>query len=126
MKMIGILIVDRDRRQHMVHIQPHWRGKGIAIHKPITLINGEPEFRPLHGYWRLTHISTGCGLGACFGNLARAKGFAMAWDAEFAALLPGQPLAPDRMEAWREVLEEMKREPPKNYRDAWADNVHID
>jgi hypothetical protein len=52
------------------------------------------------------------------GNLERAKGFARAWDAEFAALQSGQAMAPDRLEAWRKVVEEMKTEPPRAARAA--------
>ena len=108
MKTIGILIMDRDHGERMIQIRPHWRGAGIAIHHPIAIVNGKPEFRPLRGYWRLTHIPTGLKIGACAGSLGKAKSFAMTWDAEFAALLPGQAMAPDRIEAWLKIVKEMQ------------------
>lgn len=100
-----------------VQIKPNWAGKGIAIHKPLTLDeDGQPLFRQVQGYWRLSHINTGLSLGACMGSLDRAKTVAREWDAEFAALQRGQAMAPDRLEAWKAVVEEMRTEPPRRRR----------
>ena len=52
-------------------------------------------------------------MGCCMGSLDRAKSFAKAWDAEFTALKPGETMAPDRLQAWGKVMEEMKTEPPR-------------
>lgn len=118
-RTIPINLMTRLGGERTIQITPHWAGKGIAIHKPITLgDNGEPVFREVHGYWRLTHIPTGRALGACMGSLKRAKAFAKAWDAEFAALQPGQAMAPDRLEAWKQVVTEMGMEPPRRSRIA--------
>jgi hypothetical protein len=114
---IPINLMTREWGERRIQITPHWAGKGIAIHKPITLNDdGQPVFRQVQGYWRLTHIPTGLAMGACMGSLDRAKGFAKAWDAEFAALQPGQALAPDRLKAWKAVVEEMRIEPPRRSR----------
>lgn len=102
-----------------VRVTPHWAGKGIAIHKPIHINkNGQVSFQQIQGYWKLTHIPTGMSLGCCMGSLDRAKTFAKAWDAEFAALRPGEAMAPDRLQAWCKVVEEMKTEPPRVRRGA--------
>lgn len=102
-----------------VQIKPHWAGKGIAIHKSIHVDkDGQVSFRPIQGYWLLTHIPTGMSLGCCMGSLDRAKGCAKAWDAEFAALRPGEAMAPDRLQAWGRVLAEMGTEPPRVRRGA--------
>jgi hypothetical protein len=55
-------------------------------------------------------------MGSCHGNLERAKAYAKQWDAEFAALQAGQPMAPDRIAAWKAVVEEMRIEPPRKPR----------
>lgn len=116
-RTIPISLMTREWGERTIQIKPHWAGKGIAIHKPVTVDDdGEPMFRQVQGYWRLTHIPTGLAMGACMGSLDRAKGFAKAWDAEFAALQPGQALAPDRLEAWKAVVEEMRTEPPRRSR----------
>jgi hypothetical protein len=113
-RTIPISLMTREWGERTVQIKPHWAGKGIAIHKSVTIDDdGHPAFRQVQGYWRLTHIPTGMGLGACMGSLDRAKGFARAWDAEFAALKPGQAMAPDRLEAWKQTTTEMSIEPPR-------------
>jgi hypothetical protein len=113
-RTIPIKLMTREWGERTVHIKPHWAGKGIAIHKPVTIADdGQPMFRQLQGYWTLTHINTGLRMGACMGSLDRAKGFAKPWDAEFAALQCGEEMAPDQMEAWGRVVEEMKIEPPR-------------
>jgi hypothetical protein len=118
-RTVSIRLMTRDFGERVVRIRPHWAGQGIAIHKPLHVAeNGEATFDPVRGYWRLTHIPTALALGSCMGSLERAKGFARAWDAEFAALQPGQTMAPDRREAWRKVVEEMKAEPPRAARAA--------
>lgn len=120
-RTVSIRLMTRDFGERVVQIRPHWRGEGIAIHKPLHVAeNGEATFDPVRGYWRLTHIPTGMSIGGCMGSLERAKGFARAWDAEFAALQPGQAMAPDRLEAWRKVVEEMMTEPPRAARAAWG------
>lgn len=120
-RTISIRLMTRDFGERVVRIRPHWRGEGIAIHKPLHVAeNGEATFDPVRGCWRLTHIPTALALGSCMGSLERAKSFARAWDAEFAALQPGQAMAPDRLEAWRKVVEEMKTEPPRAARAAWG------
>ena len=93
-----------------VHITPRWAGKGIAIHKPLSLdvITGDPYFQEAPGVWCLTHIHTGMSIGRCHGNLNRAMAYARPWDAEFAALQPGQAMAPDRLKAWAAVAQEMR------------------
>ena len=97
-----------------VTIKPHWAGQGIAIHKPLSVNkDGEVSFQQIQGLWNLTHIPTGMALGCCMGSLDRAKSFAKAWDAEFAALKSGQAMAPDRIQAWGKVMTEMKAEPPR-------------
>lgn len=108
----------RNRGVQRVKITPAWAGKGIAIHKPIAFDpdTREPYFQEIQGLWNLTHIATGMAMGACMGSLDRAKGFARQWDAEFAALQPGQAMAPDRLQAWAAVVEEMKTEPPRKPR----------
>jgi hypothetical protein len=108
----------RNRGMQRVKITPAWAGKGIAIHKPIAFDpdTREPYFQEIQGLWNLTHIATGLAMGACIGSLDRAKGFARQWDAEFAALQPGQAMAPDRLQAWRAVMQEMKSEPPRKPR----------
>lgn len=104
--------------EQRITITPAWAGKGIAIHKPIAFDpdDGEPYFQQIQGLWRLSHINTGLALGACMGSLERAKGFARAWDAELAALQPGQAMAADRLQAWAAVAEEMRTEPPRKPR----------
>lgn len=101
--------------ERTMQIKPHWAGQGIAIHKPVSVDpdGGWVRFNQLQGYWRLTHIPTGLAMGCCMGSLDRAKSFAKAWDAEFAALQPGETMAPDRLQAWVKVTEEMKTEPPR-------------
>lgn len=103
----------RDCGVRCITITPAWAGKGIAIHKPIVFEDGEPYFRRIQGLWNLTHIPTGMAIGACFGSLDRAKRVARQWDAEFAALQPGQAMAPERLHAWKAVVDEMKAEPPR-------------
>ena len=105
----------RDRGEQRIKITPAWAGKGIAIHKPISFDSedGQPYFQQVHGLWRLSHINTGLSLGSCMGSLDRAKGFAREWDAEFAALQTGEAMAPERLEAWKAVVEEMRTEPPR-------------
>jgi hypothetical protein len=101
-------------KKRTIQIKPHWAGKGIAIHKPLSIDDdGEVTFQEVQGLWNLTHIPTGMAIGNCMGSLDRAKGFAKVWDAEFAALQPGQAMAPDRIQAWGKVAEEMKTEPPR-------------
>lgn len=114
-RTIPIRLMTRDHGERVIEIKPHWAGKGIAIHKPLHVDpdNGEVSFRQVQGYWRLTHIATGLSMGCCMGSLDRAKGFAKAWDAEFAALQSGEAMAPDRLEAWSQVVAEMKTEPPR-------------
>lgn len=114
-RTIPIRMMTRAHGERTIQIKPHWAGKGIAIHKPIHIDpdDGEVSFQQIQGYWRLTHIPTGMSLGSCMGSLDRAKGFARQWDAEFAALQPGQAMAPDRLQAWGKVMEEMKTEPPR-------------
>ena len=112
------------RGEKRVTITPAWAGKGIAIHKPILFDeDGEPQFDDAIGLWRLSHIGTGMAIGSCMGSLDRAKGFAREWDAEFAALQPGDAtapllstMAPDRVEALKAALDEMKAEPPRKPR----------
>jgi hypothetical protein len=108
----------RDRGKQRIKITPAWAGKGIAIHKPIAFHpdTSEPYFQEIQGLWNLTHVNTGLAMGSCYGSLDRAKGFARAWDAEFAALQPGEAMAPDRLQAWAAVVEEMKTEPPRKPR----------
>jgi hypothetical protein len=114
-RTIPIRLMTREHGERTIHVKPHWAGKGIAIHKPIAVDpeDGEIRFKQIQGYWRLTHIPTGMSIGSCMGSLDRAKGFAKAWDAEFAALQPGQAMAPERLQAWGKVAEEMKTEPPR-------------
>jgi hypothetical protein len=114
-RTISIRLMARASGERTIQIKPHWCGEGIAIHKPLHADpeNGEVSFDPARGHWRLTHIPTGMLIGSCMGSLDRAKKFAKAWDAEFAALQPGQTMAPDRREAWRKVVEEMMTEPPR-------------
>ena len=114
-RTIPITLQVRGKGVRTIQVKPHWAGQGIAIHKPISVDpeDGEVRFQQIQGYWRLTHIPTGMSLGCCMGSLDRAKGFAKAWDAEFAALRPGQTMAPDRLQAWGKVMEEMKTEPPR-------------
>jgi hypothetical protein len=108
----------RDRGEQRIKITPAWAGKGIAIHKPISFDSedGQPYFQQVQGLWRLSHINTGLSLGSCMGSLDRAKGFAREWDAEFAALQAGEAMAPERLEAWKAVVEEMRTEPPRKPR----------
>ena len=108
----------RDRGEQTVKITPAWAGKGIAIHKPISFDPDDDQFyfRQIQGLWKLTHINTGLGLGSCMGSMDRAKSFAKAWDAEFAALQAGEAMAPERIEAWKAVVEEMRTEPPRKPR----------
>ena len=108
----------RDHGEKRITITPAWAGRGIAIHKPIgfdpdTLV---PYFREVQGLWNLTHIHTGLALGSCHGNLDRAKGFARQWDAEFAALQPGEVMPQERQQAWAAVVQEMRTEPPRKPR----------
>lgn len=105
----------RDHGEKRIKITPAWAGNGIAIHKPIGFDpeTREPYFREVQGLWNLSHINTGLAMGSCHGNLDRAKGYARAWDEEFAALQPGQAMAPDRLQAWAAVVQEMKTEPPR-------------
>ena len=114
-RTIPIRLMTRAHGERTIRVVPHWAGQGIAIHKPIRVDpeNGEVSFQQIQGYWRLTHIPTGMSLGSCMGSLDRAKGFAKVWDAEFAALKPGQPMASDRLQAWGRVREEMGIEPPR-------------
>lgn len=114
-RTIPIHMMTRAHGERVIQIKPHWAGKGIAIHKPITIDpkDGEVSFKQTQGYWRLTHIATGLSMGCCMGSLDRAKSFAKAWDDEFAALKPGETMAPDRLQAWGKVIEEMKTEPPR-------------
>ena len=108
----------RHHGEQRIKITPAWAGEGIAIHKPIAFDpdDGEPYFQQIQGLWRLSHINTGLALGACMGSLERAKGFARAWDAELAALQPGQAMAADRLQAWRRTATEMGMEPPRKPR----------
>lgn len=108
----------RDRGEQRIKITPAWAGKGIAIHKPISLDpdTSEPYFQEIQGLWRLSHINTGLALGSCHGNLDRAKSFARQWDAEFAALKAGELMPQERLKAWAAVMEEMKIEPPRKPR----------
>ena len=108
-----------------ITITPAWAGKGIAIHKPIRFDSddGQFYFKGIQGLWNFTHINTGMAMGSCMGSLDRAKGFAREWDAEFAALQPGDAtapllstMAPDRVEALKAALDEMKTEPPRQPR----------
>lgn len=101
--------------ERRVEIKPHWAGQGIAVHKPVqfNLQTGEPMFRDVRGYWRLTHIPTGMSLGCCMGSLDRAISAAREWDAEFAALQPGAVMPPDRIAAWARVVEDLRIEPPR-------------
>ena len=117
-RIILIRMATREHGERSIQIKPHWAGQGIAVHKPLRVDpdSGEVFLTTAHGYWRLTHIPTGLSLGSCMGSLDRAKGFAKEWDAEFAALQPGQALAPDRLQAWGQVVEEMKTEPPRKPR----------
>jgi hypothetical protein len=111
-RTIPINLMTRQWGQRTIRIKPHWAGQGIAIHKPVTIADdGHPAFGQVQGYWRLTHIPTGLSLGGCMGSLDRAKTFAREWDAEFAALQPGQAMASDRLKAWAAVVEEMQRQP---------------
>jgi hypothetical protein len=113
-RTIPINLMTRDWGERTIQIKPHWAGQGIAIHKPVTIDDdGQPVFQQVQGYWRLTHIATGLAMGACMGSLDRAKGFAKKWDAEFAALQPGQAMTPDRLEAWKAVVDEMRTEPTR-------------
>ena len=115
-RTVELRFQNRDRGEQRINITPAWAGKGIAIHKPIGFEDGEPYFKEIQGLWNLTHIPTGTAMGACMGSLDRAKSFARQWDAEFAALQPGQAMAPDRLQAWAAVMEEMKTEPPRKPR----------
>lgn len=114
-RTVELRFQNQDRGEKRISITPAWAGNGIAIHKPISFDPGDglPYFQEAHGLWRLTHINTGLSMGSCFGSLDRAKSFARQWDAEFAALQPGQAMAPDRLQAWAAVMEEMKTEPPR-------------
>lgn len=111
-RTISIRMTTRKHGERIIQIMPDWAGQGIAIHKPlgVDLDSGECYVQEVHGYWRLTHIPTGLSLGCCLGSLDRATGFARQWDAEFAALQPGQAMAPDRLQAWGKVMEEMQDE----------------
>jgi len=108
----------RDHGEKRIKITPAWAGKGIAIHKPIRfdLDDGQFYLQEAQGVWRLSHINSGMSLGSCMGNLDRAKSFARAWDGEFAALQSGADMAPDRMKAWKAVVQEMHVEPPRKPR----------
>ena len=120
-RTIPIHIMTRAHGERVIQIKPHWAGKGLAIHKPIFFDEqGEPQFDDVIGVWRLSHVGTGLAIGPCMGSLDRAKGFAREWDAEFAALRPGDAtapllstMAPDRVEALKAALDEMKTEPPR-------------
>jgi hypothetical protein len=108
----------RNCGEKQITITPAWTGKGIAIHKPIGFHGetNEPYFEEIQGLWNFTHINTGMAMGSCMGSLDRAKGFAREWDAEFAALQDGEAMAPDRLQAWATVVQEMKAEPPRKPR----------
>ena len=105
----------RHHGEQTIEITPAWAGKGIAIHKPVgfDVDDDQPYFRQVQGLWNLTHINSGLAMGSCHGNLERAKAYAKQWDAEFAALQAGQPMTPDRIAAWKAVIEEMRIEPPR-------------
>lgn len=117
-RTIPIRLMTHDHGERVIQIKPNWAGKGIAIHKPISIDpdDGEVCFRKVQGCWTLTHINTGVRLGACMGSLDRAKGFAKAWDAEFAALQSGEAMALDRKQAWAQVVTEMGMKPPRTSR----------
>jgi hypothetical protein len=104
--------------EHTVEITPAWTGKGIAIHKPVGFDadDDQPYFRQVQGLWSLTHVNSGLAMGNCHGNLDRAKLFARQWDAEFAALQAGEAMAPDRIAAWKVVVDEMRTKPPRKPR----------
>lgn len=107
----------RDHGERRITITPAWAGKGIAIHKPIGFDeDGQAYFKEIQGLWNLTHINTGLLLGSCHGSLDRAKSFARAWDAEFAALQSGELMPQERLKAWAAVVEEMRTEPPRKPR----------
>ena len=114
-RTIPIRLMTRAHGERTIQIKPHWAGKGIAIHKPIRVDpeDGEIGLQQIQGYWRLTHIATGLSIGCCMGSLDRAKSFAKVWDAEFAALKPGETMALDRLQVWGKVMEEMKTVPPR-------------
>jgi hypothetical protein len=105
-------------REQTIEITLAWAGKGIAIHKPVSFDadDDQPYFRQVQGLWSLTHINSGLAMGNCHGNLDRAKSFARQWDAEFAALQAGETMAPDRIAAWKVVVDEMRTEPPRKPR----------
>lgn len=115
--MARTILISLQKRtvRRTVRIRPNWAGEGIAIHKPIEVDpeTGSVGFQQIRGLWNLTHIPTGMAMGSCMGSLDRAKGFAQEWDATFAALKPGEKMAPDRLQAWGKVIEEMKIEPPR-------------
>ena len=115
MRTIPIRLATSDRGERTIQIKAHWAGQGIAIHKPveIDIRTGEPKFRQIHAYWRLTHIPTGLSLGSAMGSLDRVRRVVCEWDAEFAALQPGRSMASDRIAAWGRVVEDLRSEPPR-------------
>jgi hypothetical protein len=96
-------------RERMIQITPAWAGKGIAIHKPVSLDKetGEMSFCNNKGVWVLTHINTGLYIGVCFGSLDRAKSYARQWDMVFAAIKTKKDITNKLQRQWQKVNLEM-------------------
>jgi hypothetical protein len=110
-------------RERMIQITPAWSGKGIAIHKPVSLDKetGEMSFCNNKGVWVLTHISSGLSIGVCFGSLDRAKSYARQWDMVFAAVRNKKDITKKLQREWQKVNAEMMtipRRKPLSVREA--------
>ena len=87
-RTIPIRLMTRDHGERVIEIKPHWAGKGLALHKPVSMApeTGEPAFHHTQGLWVVTHIHTGMSTGHFMGSLDRAKAFARQWDEAWAAV----------------------------------------
>ena len=85
---IPVHICVRDKGERIIQITPQWAGKGLALHKPVSIAleTGEHAFRHRQGLWVVTHIPTGMSTGQFMGNFDRAKAFARQWDEAWAAV----------------------------------------
>ena len=100
-RTIPVRIYVRDKGERTIRITPNWAGKGLAVHKPVSIApeTGEPVFYHSQGLWVVTHVHTGLSLGRFVGNLDRAKAFARQWDEAWAAVTSkGKVLAKLRKE----------------------------
>lgn len=85
---ITIALQVRGKGRRDVRITPCWAGKGLAVHRTVTIDgNDEPVFDDnCPGIWVLTHIHTGMSVGRFIGSFDRAKTFARQWDEAWAAV----------------------------------------